>query len=218
MRKKRSYSPRRAIIPEKPGWRQELYEWLQLLTLVLAFVVIFFTFFGMIFGVSGSSMYPTLHDRDAMFIQRAGYTPAPGDIVVLRKDGFPYEDDTEAIVKRVIAVAGQEVHIDYDSNTVYVDGVALGEDYINFTTVWPDPATGEMEEHDWLEGDYMSETDEMIYSSFIVPENSIFVMGDNRNGSTDSRDYRLGPVDKRYVVGRALCVFYPFSRIQLLTH
>ena len=111
MRKKRSYSPRRAIIPEKPGWRQELYEWLQLLTLVLAFVVIFFTFFGMIFGVSGSSMYPTLHDRDAMFIQRAGYTPAPGDIVVLRKDGFPYEDDTEAIVTHILYHLQE--HMDY---------------------------------------------------------------------------------------------------------
>ena len=108
-----------------PNWRQDLYDWLQLLSIVLVTVTLFFSFFGMVFGVSGSSMYPTLHPYDAMFILRFGYTPKQGDIVVLKKDGFPPGERSEAIVKRVIATAGQEVEMDYDANTVYVDGVAL---------------------------------------------------------------------------------------------
>jgi signal peptidase I len=158
-------------------------------------------------------MYPTLHHKDIMFIQRAFYTPRAGDVVVLRKDGFPSEGESEAIVKRVIATAGQEVHIDFDTNTLYVDGVALDEPYINPSTDWPDPSTGIMESHEWLEGDNFVPDDGMLYTDLIVPEGSIFVMGDNRNGSTDSRDYRLGPVDERYVLGRAVCVFFPFNRI-----
>lgn len=185
-----------------PGWRKGVYDWLQTLAVVLVFITVFFTFFGMVFGVSGSSMYPTLHDGDAMLIQRIGYIPGQGDIVVLKKDGFPYEDDSEAIVKRVIAVAGQEVEIDYDANAVYVDGVALEEDYLNFDNVGVEQ----------FGDDYMVERDGMVYSSFVVPEGCIFVMGDNRNGSTDSRYAALGMVDTRYVLGKAVCVFFPFAR------
>ncbi|MCD8354123.1 MAG: signal peptidase I [Clostridiales bacterium] len=189
------------------GWRRDVYDWLQTLALVLVFITIFFTFFGMVFGVSGSSMYPTLHDGDAMLIQRIGYTPQQGDVVVLKKDGFPYEDDSEAIVKRVIAVEGQTVEIDYDTNTVYVDGVALEEDYLNFAN----------EGTEQYGDDYMVERDGMVYSSFQVPEGCIFVMGDNRNGSTDSRYASLGMVDTRYVLGKAVCVFFPFSDARWLS-
>ena len=158
-------------------------------------VVLVFTFLGMVIGVSGTSMYPTLHHQDIMVIQRVGYTPAQGDVVVLRKDSFL----EEAIVKRVIAVAGQEVEIDYDANTVYVDGVALDEPYINQE-----------------DEDVMVERSGMVYREFTVPKGCIFVMGDNRNGSTDSRYAELGMVDTGYVLGRALCVAFPFSHIQSL--
>ena len=140
-------------------------------------------------------MYPTLHHQDIMVIQRIGYTPAQGDVVVLRKDSFL----EEAIVKRVIAVEGQEVEIDYDNNTVYVDGVALDEPYINQE-----------------DEDVMVERSGMVYREFTVPEGCIFVMGDNRNGSTDSRYAELGMVDTSYVLGRALGVAFPFSHIQSL--
>ena len=122
-------SRRKRIIQETEpdSWKRDCYDWLQMLTFVLVGVVLVFTFLGMVIGVSGTSMYPTLHHQDIMVIQRVGYTPAQGDVVVLRKDSFL----EEAIVKRVIAVAGQEVEIDYDANTVYVDGVALDEPYIN---------------------------------------------------------------------------------------
>ena len=180
---------------EPDSWKRDCYDWLQMLTFVLVGVVLVFTFLGMVIGVSGTSMYPTLHHQDIMVIQRVGYTPAQGDVVVLRKDSFL----EEAIVKRVIAVAGQEVEIDYDANTVYVDGVALDEPYINQE-----------------DEDVMVERSGMVYREFTVPKGCIFVMGDNRNGSTDSRYAELGMVDTGYVLGRALCVAFPFSHIQSL--
>ena len=180
---------------EPDSWKRDCYDWLQMLTFVLVGVVLVFTFLGMVIGVSGTSMYPTLHHQDIMVIQRVGYTPAQGDVVVLRKDSFL----EEAIVKRVIAVAGQEVEIDYDANTVYVDGVALEEPYIN-------------QEDEVV----MVERSCMVYREFTVPKGCIFVMGDNRNGSTDSRYAELGMVDTGYVLGRALCVAFPFSHIQSL--
>ena len=190
-------SRRKRIIQETEpdSWKRDCYDWLQMLTFVLVGVVLVFTFLGMVIGVSGTSMYPTLHNQDIMVIQRVGYTPAQGDVVVLRKDSFL----EEAIVKRVIAVAGQEVEIDYDANTVYVDGVALDEPYINQE-----------------DEDVMVERSGMVYREFTVPKGCIFVMGDNRNGSTDSRYAELGMVDTGYVLGRALCVAFPFSHIQSL--
>lgn len=180
---------------EPDSWKRDCYDWLQMLTFVLVAVVLVFTFLGMVIGVSGTSMYPTLHHQDIMVIQRIGYTPAQGDVVVLRKDSFL----EEAIVKRVIAVEGQEVEIDYDNNTVYVDGVALDEPYINQE-----------------DEDVMVERSGMVYREFTVPEGCIFVMGDNRNGSTDSRYAELGMVDTSYVLGRSLGVVFPFSHIQSL--
>lgn len=190
-------SRRKRIIQETEpdSWKRDCYDWLQMLTFVLVGVVLVFTFLRMVIGVSGTSMYPTLHHQDIMVIQRVGYTPAQGDVVVLRKDSFL----EEAIVKRVIAVAGQEVEIDYDANTVYVDGVALDEPYINQE-----------------DEDVMVERSGMVYREFTVPKGCIFVMGDNRNGSTDSRYAELGMVDTGYVLGRALCVAFPFSHIQSL--
>lgn len=151
--------------PSQDNWKRDCYDWLQMLTFVLVAVVMVFTFFGMVNSVVGSSMYPTLHDKDIMLAYRLGYTPAQGDVVVIRKESFM----EEAIVKRVIATEGQEVEINYDTNTVYVDGVAMDEPYINQE-----------------DADVMEEKQGMVYKEFTVPEGCIFVMGDNRNGSTDS--------------------------------
>ena len=173
---------------KKPGaFGADLYGWLQALTFALAFILIFFTFFGRVIGVDGHSMDPTLNDRDMLFLQCIAYEPKQGDVVVLHKD---FGDVETPIVKRVIAVGGQTVEIDYDTGTVYVDGQPLEEDYIMEPMVRP--------ESPYLQGTYWE-----------VPEGSVFVMGDNRNNSSDSRDSRLGPVDTRYVLGRAICTVLP---------
>ena len=180
---------------KKPGaFGADLYGWLQALTFALAFILIFFTFFGRVIGVDGHSMDPTLNDRDMLFLQCIAYEPKQGDVVVLHKD---FGDVETPIVKRVIAVGGQTVEIDYDTGTVYVDGQPLEEDYIMEPMVRP--------ESPYLQGTYWE-----------VPEGSVFVMGDNRNNSSDSRDSRLGPVDTRYVLGRAICTVLPLQHIGLV--
>ena len=164
----------------------DLYFWLQALVMALVSLILLFTFVGRVIGVQGSSMVPTLHDKDMLLLQSIGYEPKPGDIVVLTKESFM----AQPIVKRVIAVGGQTVDIDYAAGTVAVDGVALEEDYINEAMYELPP-------------DYATHVE--------VPKGSIFVMGDNRNKSSDSRDPRLGTVDVRYVLGRARFVLLPFQ-------
>ena len=171
------------------GWAGDLFTWLQALTFALVIIMIVFTFFARIIGVDGHSMEPTLQDRDMLLLQCAGYEPRQGDVVVLHK-GF--STTGEPIVKRVIAVGGQSVHIDYDTSTVYVDGEPVDDSYLGEPMVQPGSST--MQGTDWD-----------------IPEGSVFVMGDNRNNSSDSREESLGPVENQYVLGRALVVLFPFS-------
>ena len=174
---------------EKPlSGAQEAYEWLQILIVALVTIILVFTFVGRITPVVGESMLPTLHEGDVMLIRDIGYTdPQPGDIVVLTKE---FDAARGPIVKRIIAVGGQTVDIDYDAGTVAVDGQVLDEPYIHEAMLCP---TYENQTH------------------IEVPEGSIFVMGDNRNHSSDSRDVTLGTVDTRYLLGKAEFICFPFS-------
>ncbi len=167
-----------------PG--RDLYEWVQSLVGSVLVVVAIFTFGIRMLGVDGHSMLNTLqHDDRLLVVNPIFYHDYQyGDIVILRKNGV---FDNDPIVKRVIAVGGQTVDIDFDAGVVYVDGEALEEDYIREPT-------------------YTAEGTEFPLT---VPEGSIFVMGDNRNGSSDSRDYRLGTVDTRYVIGKAAFLIFP---------
>ena len=161
------------------------YEWVQALVCSVLAIVLLFTFGIRLIGVDGHSMVPTLQDGDRLLVLNSLLSNdyEYGDIVVLRKESFL----TEPIVKRVIATEGQEVDIDFTTGTVYVDGEALDEPYINELT-------------------FLEEGTEF---PLVVPEGSIFVMGDNRNHSNDSRDSRLGTVDTRYVIGKAIFLIFP---------
>ena len=179
--------------PRRPG--AGLYEWLQLVMGCVLAAVVLFNCFARLTRVDGHSMDPTLQDGEMMLIWSLGYQPEQGDIVVLTKtaqDTLPQVKD-KAIVKRVIAVEGQTVDIDYTTGTVYVDGTPLDEPYIN----------GPM----YLPGDPM-----MWGTHWEVPEGSIFVMGDNRNGSTDSRHELLGTIDEDYVLGKVVLALWPPDR------
>ena len=180
----------------------DLYEWVQALLQAVLLVILIFTFAARLIGVEGTSMVPTLQNGDRLLVTSSLlYNDYKyGDIVILRKQTF----DLKPIVKRVIATEGQTVDIDFTAGEVRVDGVLLDEPYINDLT------------HE----------DEGVEFPLTVPEGCIFVMGDNRNGSTDSRDTRLGTVDTRYVIGRAVLLVFPgqdhytkqryFSRLGLL--
>ena len=165
---------------------RDLYEWVQSLVGSVLVVVAIFTFVIRMMGVDGHSMLNTLQHGDRLLVVNSMlyHDYKYGDIVILRKDGV-FDDDP--IVKRVISVEGQTVDIDFAEGIVYVDGEALEEDYIREPT-------------------YTAEGTEFPLT---VPEGSIFVMGDNRNGSSDSRDYRLGTVDTRYVIGKAAFLIFP---------
>jgi signal peptidase I len=164
---------------------KDLYEWVQALVCSVLAVVVLFTFVVRLIGVDGHSMVPTLQDGDRLLVLNSMLYDdyRYGDIVVLRKDTFL----EEPIVKRVIATEGQTVDIDFDMGAVYVDGTLLKEEYINELT-------------------FLEEGTEFPLT---VPEGSIFVMGDNRNHSSDSRDSRLGTVDTRYVIGKAVFLAFP---------
>ena len=168
-------------------FRLDLFFWLQTFVLVLAVLILLFTFVGRIITVDGPSMLPTLHDKDVLILRSIAYTPEQGDIVVLTKDFDHYED--QPIVKRVIAVGGQSVRIDYRESIVYVDGEALDEPYtLDYIMYRPggDLSIQELE----------------------VPEGHVFVMGDNRNNSSDSRHYQLGAIDNRYLLGKVVTVLF----------
>ena len=168
---------------EPPG--RELYEWTQALVGSVLTVVLVFTFLIRLIGVDGHSMVPTLQNGDRLLVLSSLLDSdyEYGDIVVLREESFL----EEPIVKRVIATEGQTVDIDFEAGVVYVDGEALDEPYINEPT-------------------YMEEGTEFPLT---VPEGCIFVMGDNRNHSSDSRDSRLGTVDTRCVLGKAVFLAFP---------
>ena len=172
------------------GYEAELN--VRTLVFVLAALILIFTFVVRIIVVSGSSMENTLQNGDSMLVWCLGYEPKQGDIVVLTQRS--YQEDS--LVKRVIATEGQRVDIDYDTGTVYVDGTPLEEDYIKEAMKVPNYGEG--------------------VNHVTVPEGCIFVMGDNRNDSADSRYPSIGIIDTRSVIGRAVMVLFPFQDFTLL--
>lgn len=183
--------------PTRPAG-SELYEWLQLLMGCVLAAVVLFNCFARLTRVDGSSMDPTLQHGEMMLIWSLGYQPKQGDIVVLNKIDTVTDQllHSAAIVKRVIATGGQTVDIDYTTGTVYVDGLPLSETYTNGEMYRPDPTTHPM----------------MQQTHWEVPEDSIFVMGDNRNASTDSRDDMVGPIHTDYILGKVVFALWPMEK------
>ncbi len=167
--------------------RQAAYDWLESLVTAIVACILIFTFLFRIVNVDGSSMVPTLQDRDKLIITRMlGLVDYEyGDIVVLTKESF----GATSIVKRVIATEGQTTDIDFARGVVYVDGVALDEPYI------ADPTERRLN----FEG------------PMTVPEGCVFCMGDNRNYSTDSRSNRIGMIDTRCILGKLVLRIWPLK-------
>lgn len=156
-----------------------VYDWVGSLVTALVVVLLVMTFFFRIIDVDGKSMEPTLIDTDKVVITNLFYTPKQGDIVIISHA----EDYAKPLVKRVIATAGQELRMDYENNAVYVDGQKLDETYIQGITVRGDIPESEL--------------------NGAVPEGKVFVMGDNRSISLDSRYKQIGYIDESSIIGKA---------------
>ena len=164
-----------------------IFDWLEVVVLSAAFALILFTFVMRMAVVDGNSMNHTLHDKEVLIISDLMYTPDNGDIIVFSSPNYP-----EPIVKRVIATEGQVVDIDFETWTVTVDGKKVSEEYVN-------RVPGSMNRSD-------------MEFPLTVPEGKVFVMGDNRNDSLDSRNSRIGFVDERYILGEVKIRLFPIDR------
>ena len=162
------------------------YEWVQTLICSVLAVVLLFTFVGRVVVVDGESMRETLQDHDLVLLLNGTLCREyeAQDIIVLSKETFK---GGAPIVKRVVATEGQTVDIDFSVGIVYVDGEALEEEYIREPT--------------W--------TSEGLEFPVTIPEDHVFVLGDNRNDSSDSRHIDLGPIDERMVIGKAFFLAVP---------
>ncbi|MDO4562491.1 MAG: signal peptidase I [Clostridia bacterium] len=172
--------------PPTGKFKKEAAEWIQAIVVAVVLALIIRTFIFTVVKVDGPSMEETLHHEERLIVWRLLYQPTQGDIIIFH----PAKAPEKCYVKRIIATEGQSVYVDYENNQVLVDGYPIDEPYI-------------------------PEAMRPIYTSkeMIVPEDSVFVMGDNRNHSSDSRDSTVGFVKKSSILGKAVIRFWPFNKL-----
>lgn len=174
---------------------RSLFEWLEEIAVALTLVILVLTFIFRVVTVSGDSMKPSYIDGEKLIVTNLGHDLERGDVVVVTNVL------DEPIIKRVIALEGQTVDIDYQTGTVYVDGEAVDESAFgleNGITTSPSSAY-----------------DPMVFPQ-TVPKGCVFVLGDNRSISKDSRYAEVGMIDERHILGEAVFTLYPFDRFGLV--
>ncbi|MBQ3565668.1 MAG: signal peptidase I [Oscillospiraceae bacterium] len=191
---------------EKSSFLSDVLEIFESVVISVLVVLLVFTYIARPVTVEGRSMCPTLDNDDKLIMRTLFYTPEFGDIVIVNNEvSHTFKSGTEELkegsglnkrlIKRVIATGGQTIDIDFNTGAVTVDGEVLEEDYIADITTYN--AKG-------------------FEYPVTVPEGYVFVMGDNRNNSTDSRDSHVGFVHEDDVLGEAILRFYPFDKFELL--
>lgn len=185
------------IKEEEPqtNWVKELRDWVVaiLIAVVVAFVVREFIF--TLVKVDGASMEPSLQHNDRLYVNRMFYTPKKGDVIIFE----PASDPGRPYVKRIIATEGDTIYIDFVAGKVYVNDEVIEEDYIKEKT--KNPGTYVM--------NLMNTNSYSKDNPIVIQPGYVFVMGDNRNNSTDSR--HLGPVPVEEIMGNAVFRFWPLD-------
>ncbi|HHT54472.1 MAG TPA: signal peptidase I [Clostridiales bacterium] len=191
--------------PNAPGQEKktsaasELFDYVDIFVFSVCAVILMFTFVIRLCSVDGPSMEQTLHDKEILLVSDLNYTPKQGDIIVFHQTGSQNPDHNKPIVKRVIATAGKYVRIDYDMGLVYVS-----DDEVFDTTDLLDES-----DYIYLSSGRWNMTG--VYETY-VPEGYLFVLGDNRNNSLDSRFSEIGLLDQRRVFGKVLIRLFPLSK------
>ncbi len=181
----------------KTDWKKELWDWVKAIVFAVVIALLLKNFVLTLAKVDGSSMEPTLHDSDRMYVNRLMYTPERGDVIIFEPASAP----GKPYIKRVIAIEGDTVFIDFNTGDVYVNDEIIDEPYIAEKTS--------------LIGTYiyglMANDDFSREEPIKIGKDEVFVMGDNRNNSKDSRE--LGPVPTKEIIGHALFRFWPLNSI-----
>lgn len=170
----------------------ELFDWVEAFIFASFIVLLVFIFLFRTVIVDGDSMNPTLFNAQRLVLTHFNYTPERGDIIVCNSHGL-----NKTIIKRCIGVAGDTVLVNYASNSVFVNGEKVDEPYLD--------ASRPMMDMPYFNDDYR--ISENAYE-YVVPDGAVFAMGDNRNGSNDSRSADIGFIYREDILGRAVFRFY----------
>ncbi len=179
-------------VAKNDGAMSGFYDWIRCILFAISIVIVCLIFLFRLVDVEGSSMDTTLETNDKVIVTNLFYTPHNNDIVVI-SHGASYD---KPIIKRVIATAGQTLKLDYEHDRIIVDGAVIPEPYVNGSTFGGVYADYEIPE--------------------VIPEGKIFVMGDNRKVSLDSRKEKIGLIDVDSVIGKAQFVLLPFDNFGYL--
>ena len=178
----------------RPSFVKDVLDYIEIFVIAVCFVILLFSFGFRLCTVSGPSMENTLYNGEQLIISDLFYTPKDGDVVVFHHLG----NLNEPVVKRVIATEGEKVEIDYTSNSMIVTVTATD----GSVRILDEPYMYYDQNHIFLRQD----------AEYVVGEGQVFVMGDNRNHSTDSRSKEIGMVDVRSILGKVLFRVAPLNR------
>ena len=184
---------------QKPKFLDTLLDWIESFFFAVFIVILIFTFILRTVVVVGKSMNPTFEGSDRLIITHLASTPEKGDVLVMNCHGL-----NETIIKRCIATEGDKVKIDYNSGKVFVNDKEISDDYIN---------------EPMIDKKYKFEISYCVSDGvyeYNVPEDKVFVMGDNRNNSSDSRCGEVGFIDEDDILGKVIFRIYPFDKVGMI--